>query len=136
MSKKFELFLILSLYIVIFCTPVSEDGSKQNGKITKWMKTKVSSNIITATGRDIVTGGDVTPIDEMKIQIPENSYGQRRTFSISFSPVISHKFVECFNPVAPLIKISNGGGHTIIDYKIDYNGGKLYMTDPDFPDNK
>lgn len=58
---------------------------------------------------NILTAG--SPLRGMQITIPPNSYSATRTFEISYAQIENHKLGSNFNPISPLIRISNGGGY-------------------------
>jgi hypothetical protein len=51
-------------------------------------------------------------LDGLEVAVPAGAYGDSRTFTISSAPIVSHQLGEYFNPVSPLITISNGGGYS------------------------
>lgn len=61
-----------------------------------------------------------TPISDLEIRVPENSYSDTRQFQLSYAPVEKHSFGEAFNPATPLITIDNGGDYAaeLIDVTI------------------
>lgn len=69
----------------------------------------VSSQTINPTGGVISVENTGTDLDGLELTIPENSYSQATSFSISFSPIENHTLGEYFNPISPLINIENGG---------------------------
>jgi hypothetical protein len=58
---------------------------------------------------NILTAGN--PLRGMQITVPPNSYSATKTFEISYAQIENHKLGSNFNPLSPLIKISNGGGY-------------------------
>lgn len=49
------------------------------------------------------------PLEGLSIIIPGNTYGDSKEFSISYANITSHELGSYFNPVSPLIEITNGG---------------------------
>jgi len=109
--KRILTFLIPSVFFIIGCkdsdNPVSHADT--SGKIT-------IGDVVNLTTQSIGTGGGIIkvikssdPLDGLEVTIPPNSYNQSKSFQISYAPIIKHQLGENFNPISPMIKISNDG---------------------------
>lgn len=61
-------------------------------------------------GRVTVTRPNM-PVTGMEIEVPNLSYSDPRTFTISYANIISHGFDPKIKILSPLISLSNGGGY-------------------------
>jgi PKD repeat protein len=110
------LILITSLIFILplNCSFLSPDDSNKpqpnNDKITLGSDTTIKTVTIPSSGGEIVINNGI--LNGMDIEIPANAYTQSRTFTMSYAPIESHKLGQYFNPITPLIKISNGGGYS------------------------
>lgn len=86
-------------------TPVNTD------KVKLGQTVDAGSSVITSSGGTITVARPGTPVDGMTITVPAHAYSDARTFSISYAPIESHTFGSDFNPISPLITITNGGGY-------------------------
>ncbi len=80
-----------------------------------------SNNLITGEFKDVVTktidtgGGTIKvdapddPLNGFEIKVAANSFTQSRTFEIARAEIKSHNLGPYFNPISPLIRISNAG---------------------------
>lgn len=70
-----------------------------------------ASSVIANSGGTVSVSKSGSPVDGMTITVPPGSYVDPRTFSISYASITGHKFGTDFNPISPLITITNGGGY-------------------------
>lgn len=85
-------------------SPTKPKGDIQHGDFS----TAGSNTINNGGGNLSITSGSV---QGMTITVPANSYSDARLFSVQTATVNSHSFGQYFQPLTPLIKISNGGGY-------------------------
>ena len=52
------------------------------------------------------------PLDGFVINVPPQSYPDRRTFKVSYAPVTGQTFGNDINPISPMIYEDNGGGYS------------------------
>ncbi|HMC99940.1 MAG TPA: hypothetical protein VKH37_07300, partial [Ferruginibacter sp.] len=74
-------------------------------------KIALTANDISSTGGDISINKPGDPLDKLNINIPANAYGNTQHFDISYEPIKSNNIGPYFNPLTPLITITNGGGY-------------------------
>ncbi|MCZ7558076.1 MAG: IPT/TIG domain-containing protein [Bacteroidia bacterium] len=67
---------------------------------------------VPTTGGTVNVSTEDCPIKGMEITVPDSAFAEHRTFSISYAQVQSHSYGANFNPVSPMIVISNGGGYS------------------------
>ncbi|MEO6047527.1 MAG: hypothetical protein ABIQ57_08625 [Candidatus Kapaibacterium sp.] len=71
----------------------------------------ITAPIGVSGGRLIVnTPGDT--LNGLEIVVPNRAYDASRTFTISSAPITGNRLGPYFNPISPLITISNGGGYS------------------------
>jgi hypothetical protein len=73
---------------------------------------EVASSTISTSGGSVVVTQPDTPIEGMEISIPSNSFTTPQTFKVSYSEIKSHDFGQNFNPISPMITVSNEGGYS------------------------
>ena len=95
--------------------PSSGSGAIQSGEVID-----VKSQDIGPAGGTIVVSQPGNELSGMQIVVPQNSYQETRTYSISYSKIEKHSLGDNFNPISPLIMIKNGGGYSddLISVKI------------------
>ncbi|MFO7637448.1 MAG: PKD domain-containing protein [Clostridia bacterium] len=101
--------------------------NNSDNNMTVGKKATVVSASIPVAGGEILISDSSSPIDGLKIGIPENAYEQKKDFTISVSEIKSHSFGSNFNPVTPLITIDNGGAFSSEPMKVTIP----VSTDPD-----
>jgi hypothetical protein len=74
--------------------------------------TDVLQQDVPVTGGTLIVTKAGCPLQGMEIEVSDSSFSTTRTFSVSYAPVLSHSFGANFNPVSPVIRISNGGGYS------------------------
>lgn len=80
-----------------------------SGKIITDKEIFVKKESVPENGGLIAIEDASSPLYGLEIELPDGSYNEAVSFSISYSEIKSHEFGELFNPVSPLIKIENGG---------------------------
>ena len=78
-------------------------------KIVVGDKVDLVSEIIDEGGGTIVIDKPGDPLDGFTLEVPGGSYGESKTFEISYRPVEGHNLTGGFSPITPLIKADNGG---------------------------
>ncbi|MDQ7818074.1 MAG: FISUMP domain-containing protein [Melioribacteraceae bacterium] len=116
LSKKILLIILISLLLSTCKKEDSPTEPESNNPVVSDV-IKVGT-VVNVTSQSISSGGGTinitnagSPLRGMRITIPPNTYSISKTFDISYSPIESHKLGTNFNPISPLIKISNGGGY-------------------------
>jgi len=114
MKTFLRVLLVTPFLFISSCTKDSNPigpGTTTPPKIEIGTEVTVATQAIsTSGGRISVTSSD-TLINGLELMVPKNSYGDARTFTISYAPIKSQQFQEFFRPISPLITISNGGGY-------------------------
>jgi len=110
------LLSILLLFTVSSCNLLknsSPTAPTQTYSIQTGPTTQLASQVISSA-----TGGTTTiqkpgdPLNGMTLTIPDTAYPDDRTFTISSAPITGHNYGSLFNPISPLITISNGGDYS------------------------
>lgn len=99
---------ILFLFIIsgfFACKPKNVNNKITTGKTVE----ATQDNIPSSGGKVIVTSGELTGLI---IDVPANTFKEDRNFHITYAPITKHDLGPDFNPVSPLITISNGGGYS------------------------
>ena len=113
MKHLFSIFLFsISLFLFSSCQESSvgpNDNSGSNSIGTFIPINQIS--VPTAGGVISVKSGD-SSINGLKITVPSVAYTIDKNFNISYANIIKHSFGANFNPISPLIKISNNGGYS------------------------
>ena len=92
----------------------SPTAPTQSNNIQTGPTTQLVSQTISSSGG----GGTITiqktgdPLNGMTVTVPDTAYPDDRSFTISSAPITGHNFGSMFNPITPLISISNGGGYS------------------------
>ncbi|MCX7735330.1 MAG: hypothetical protein N2319_01335 [Candidatus Kapabacteria bacterium] len=107
-------FLVLCSFLSLFLTSCPEVNNPKDStnNIKTGERQDLPSKTIATNGGIITFGDEAKEIKGMKINIPEGSYDQTKTFNVSFAKIESHNFGDRFKPISPLIKIANGGGYS------------------------
>ncbi len=107
------------LFLLSDCTKESNPTGPSGSDIINVGPTVDAGSITIGPGGGTFTVSKPgTPVDGMQIIVPSNAYPETRTFSVSYATIQSHQLGEYFNPVSPLIKISNGGGYSDLGMKV------------------
>ena len=106
---------ITQLFILFFAgiiTGSCKTSTPKPGKtkITTGKSKELIDQTITTGGGKIVIN-DVDGLRGLTIDIPANAYTESRDFHISYATIEKHDLGPGFNPVAPMIIVSNGGGY-------------------------
>lgn len=110
--KKDNLNGILSIILILLFVGCSKDDNNSisdSGKLKTDHSVFVIKKSIPASGGQLDVLGTQTPLEGLSIIIPGNTYGDSKEFSISYANITSHELGSYFNPVSPLIEITNGG---------------------------
>jgi hypothetical protein len=111
--KKISTILIALLALLISAcdegSPISIGGSKN--KIESGEKVELGSQSAGKSGGILKFTKPGDQLDGLTINVPDSSYNESRTFEVSYTTIKSHNFGEFFNPISPMITISNGGGY-------------------------
>lgn len=110
--KKGNLNGILSIILILLFVGCSKDDNNSisdSGKLKTDHSVFVIKKSIPASGGQLDVLGTQTPLEGLSIIIPGNTYGDSKEFSISYANITSHELGSYFNPVSPLIEITNGG---------------------------
>ena len=115
----FLYFLSLFLIIIFLLFGCSEDGPTNPGnqnslsdKITVGTETQEITQEIGTGGGTIIISNTGSVLNGMEIIVPEKGYNENRSYTITSSPITSHKLGEYFTPASPMITINNGGGYS------------------------
>lgn len=108
--KGLVLGLLLLLGVSIACNKEDDGGANDSGKIVTGNSVEVSIENIGVSGGQLEVTSSDTLIDGLQITIPPGAYSESREFKVSYAKIESHLLGAFFNPVSPLIQITNGGG--------------------------
>ncbi|MCX6322234.1 MAG: fibrobacter succinogenes major paralogous domain-containing protein [Bacteroidia bacterium] len=109
-------WIICLLIIVSSCSPL--DKGDENTKTTQLTSIEIGPTIEVASSTIPAAGGSIkvskpgTPVDGMEITIPANSFTSSQTFKVSYSEIKSHDFGQNFNPISPMISVTNDSGYS------------------------
>lgn len=115
---KIIITLISTLIILASCksnqnNPVSPTPpSESNGNIKIGIIVDLLNQTIGSGGGTIKINKPGDPLDGFELTVPPNSFSQPQTFKISYAPITSHQLGHFFNPITPMIKITNQGGYS------------------------
>lgn len=111
MQKVVKYLVSFILFPIIIITSCSKDDgiSLDSGKIKTGPRKEVHRQLIPVSGGTIDIPNTGTPVDEMTITIPENSYTNDKEFIIAYYEILDHAYGSKFKPVTPLIEVNNGG---------------------------
>ena len=70
----------------------------------------VGKEQVGAEGAEIIVDKPGDPLNGLMIEVPAGAYDDNKTFVISEAKIDQHGLGPDFNPVAPMIIVSNGGG--------------------------
>ena len=124
-SIKFYLFLFTLIFILI--TSCGDENPAEPSEQVKFESDNVVvENMVEELVEEISASGGIIKINDessllngFSLEVPEKGYNESRTFKISSAKIIDHKLGEYFNPVSPLINISNGGGYSEYPMKVE-----------------
>jgi PKD repeat protein len=112
--KKAWIYLIGIMVVGLFSTCSKDDNNddSDSGKIKTENSVFVVRQNIDRGGGTVEVSGSSSPIEGLRISVPENSFDAAREFSISYSKITAHELGTYFHPVSPLIEITNGEGYS------------------------
>jgi hypothetical protein len=105
---------LLSFFLIIFlsaCSKEDNNSISDSGKIKTEKSVFVMKKSIPSSGGELEVLGTQTPLEGLSIIVPEGSYSDAREFSVSYANITSHELGSYFNPISPLIEITNGGAY-------------------------
>jgi hypothetical protein len=123
MLTEFRQFIHYFLCFIIMLPIILMTGCQSGDPVGLRDVVEGSNNLITGEFEDVVTktidagGGTIKvdalddPMNGFEISVPPNSFADARTFEVTRAEIKSHNMGAYFNPISPLIKISNGGGY-------------------------
>lgn len=130
MSIKFYLLPVM-LLVWISCNKDDDQSTPDSGKIKTEKEVELSTQSIGGGGGVIEISGSATPLEGLRIRVPDGAYPDAKEFRISYAEITSHEFGAYFDPVSPLIQISNGGeqANKMMNLRIPAteNSGKIRM---------
>ncbi|MBP8725946.1 MAG: PKD domain-containing protein [Saprospiraceae bacterium] len=103
-------FVALVFPFIFACDDDGPGSEPDSGKIQTEQTVPVGEHSIGSPGGTITVDAPGSPVEGLEIEVPAGAYPSARTFKIAYAPITSHEFGELFQPVSPLIEISNGGG--------------------------
>ena len=87
--------------------PVDTD----NPTIDLGVATQLTTQQIGSLGGSVRVNTPGSSLDGLEIVVPGGAYDASRTFTVSTAPITGHRLGPHFNPISPLITVSNGGGY-------------------------
>lgn len=115
LSKIFVSILLLGLS----ACGKDDNPSSDSGKIELGTRVEVYRQTVNTQGGLLTVPATGSPVDELTIEIKENTYPESKEFVVGYYPIKSHAFGTNFKPVTPVIEVINGG---------DYAGKVMYLS--------
>jgi hypothetical protein len=106
------IWISLGLIIISSCSKDENEPNADSGKIKTESSVLVIKKSIPANGGELSISGTQTPLEGLRIIVPDGAYSEAKDFSVSYSKISSHSLGQYFNPVSPLIEITNGGKYS------------------------
>ena len=109
-----RIIIIITLATFTFCFPACKPRNTlfNNPAISTGKTVPVAQQIISTHGGKFEVNKPGDPINGLIIDIPNSSYKDDRKFTISYAEIKDHTLGPDFNPITPMIIISNGGGYS------------------------
>jgi hypothetical protein len=104
--------LIGVLLALSSCDSFNVNKTKPSTNLEIGDETVVATQTIPSSGGIVTVDSPGSEIDGLEIMVPPQSYSTSKTFTISTTPITSHKLGEYFNPLTALIQIENGGDYS------------------------
>lgn len=104
------LFVLAATILLPSCStnPVDAD----NPTIDVAASTQLVTGQVGIGGGTVAFGRPGDSLDGLTIAVPADAYDAARTFTVSSAPITGHRLGQHFNPISPLITVSNGGGYS------------------------
>jgi hypothetical protein len=113
MKHLFSIFLFsISLFLFSSCQESSVGPNDNSGSISIGTFIPINQISVPTGGGVISVKSADSSINGLKITVPSVAYTIDKNFNISYANIIKHSFGANFNPISPLIKISNNGGYS------------------------
>ncbi len=107
----FKHHLTLVCFFVLLVTGCKKKDKSVKRSIETGKSVELAREKITVNGGGITIDKPGDPLDKLEIYMPANAYSDDKTFTITSAPITGHSFGEYFNPITPMIIISNKGGY-------------------------
>ena len=122
------IILGLIVFLISSCSKDNVTPDPDSGKIKTDQSVFVGKKTIPVSGGQFDINGTTTPIEGLSILVPNNAYTTEKEFSVSYANITSHSLGQYFNPISPLIEISNGGDYAdkLITLKIPVSSNPGY----------
>jgi hypothetical protein len=110
------------LFVAVILISLTQIQCKKDNPVAPPSSGGTSDNIttgtiVTLTSQPVSSGGGTITISKpgdtlngFTIIVPPNSFTMTQNISVSYSPIMSHKFGINFNPITPLIHVECDGG--------------------------
>jgi hypothetical protein len=105
-------WLVVLIFALSSCSSFNVEKIKPSKNLEIGDETVVATQTIPSSGGTVIVDSPGNEIDGLEIVVPPQSYSTSKTFTISTTPITSHKLGEYFNPLTPLIQIENGGEYS------------------------
>ncbi len=105
---RFWFLLTFGLFALASCKK-EEEEIQDSGMIRTEQSILITKQSIPSEGGTIELLGTQSPLEGLKITVPQSSYDATQEFTIAYSNILEHRLGSYFNPATPLIEISNGG---------------------------
>ncbi len=104
------LLAVISTLLVQSCgsNPVAPDTPT----IDVGTSTQLIAQTVGSSGGSVAIDAPGNPLNGLEIEVPSGAYATQRTFTISSTPITGHRLGPHFNPLSPIITVSNGGGYS------------------------
>lgn len=105
-----SLLVLLTPFFLASCgnNPVDAD----NPTIDVGGGTQLVSQAVGVSGGRVIVDAPGDRLDGLEIVVPDGAYDASRTFTVVSAPITGHRLGPHFNPISPLIIVSNGGGYS------------------------
>jgi len=106
-------YLVLVILLLVTAVPgCGAGGGGKRGSLSLGGVVELATETVASSGGTMsITKPGYIP-DGFQIEVPAGSYADSRTFKISYAPIMKHSFGDDFNPITPLITVTNGGGYS------------------------
>ena len=118
---------VFTLSIIAFLIFLVEEGCQhKTNHITTGNPVVLTTETIGPEGGTITINKAGDPLNGYSITVPAGAYNKSVSFTISYSPILSHTYGKNLSFISPLIKVDNGG-----DYAVNAMTVKIPVQVPD-----
>ncbi len=115
MSRSFLVLILAIAFSFTACQYLSQPTNSSpsgSGNLITGPTRQVAQQTVTPTGGTINVSMPGDSLDGLTLTVPNGGYADARSFTVSEAHINSHTFGSDFDPISPLITISNGGDYS------------------------